>query len=248
MGKITFLINRFIKEFETELKREKNSFKDTEAIPLITHRRKGKDNDICIRKKYKGKIHEKTIKEKEYDSVTGRFILHMQMKNDLSFERIGIKRLSAITEKILKKEYLKLCDFYRGRPKPSENPNYPEGLMHKTARGEMVRSKSEVIIANMLHANKIDYLYEHPIRIKGAYVYYYPDFVIPISIRGEVTYWEHCELSGSEKYNEHRIDKKRKFEQAGITEGKNLIVTYDTPEGIIDSQEIQDIIDRYFLP
>ena len=104
MGKITFLINRVIKEFETELKREKNSFKDTEAIPLITHRRKGKDNDICIRKKYKGKIHEKTIKEKEYDSVTGRFILHMQMKNDLSFERIGIKRLSAITEKILKKE------------------------------------------------------------------------------------------------------------------------------------------------
>ena len=32
-----------------------------------------------------------------------------------------------------------------------------ERLIHRTARGELVRSKSEVIIANLLHANGIDY-------------------------------------------------------------------------------------------
>ena len=37
---------------------------------------------------------------------------------------------------------------------------YEEKMIHKTARGELVRSKSEVIIANALYYNKLDYEYE----------------------------------------------------------------------------------------
>jgi hypothetical protein len=49
-------------------------------------------------------------------------------------------------------------------------------LIHRTSRAETVRSKSEVIIANLLHAKDIDYHYEHPLELGG--VVKYPDFTI----------------------------------------------------------------------
>ena len=42
-------------------------------------------------------------------------------------------------------------------PRP---PFHPEGLKHRTDRGEKVRSKSEVIIANALHRLGVNYAYE----------------------------------------------------------------------------------------
>ena len=46
-----------------------------------------------------------------------------------------------------------------------------EHLIHRTVRGEAVRSKSEVIIANLLHAKGIDYRYEEPLEIDGVTKY-----------------------------------------------------------------------------
>ena len=39
-----------------------------------------------------------------------------------------------------------------------------ENLIHRTSRGELVRSKSEVIIANLLAAKGLSYSYERPTR------------------------------------------------------------------------------------
>ena len=64
-----------------------------------------------------------------------------------------------------------------------------EGLIHRTARGELVRSKYEVIIANLLHANRIDYRYEEPLEIDGLTKL--PDFTIEDDNTGEKYYWEH---------------------------------------------------------
>ena len=44
-------------------------------------------------------------------------------------------------------------------------------LIHRTARGEAVRSKSEVIIANLLHAKNVEYLYEEPLDLGGRIKY-----------------------------------------------------------------------------
>jgi hypothetical protein len=51
---------------------------------------------------------------------------------------------------------------------------YEEKLIHRTSRREMVRSKSEVIIADRLAAHGIDYTYEQPLTIGN--VTKYPDF------------------------------------------------------------------------
>ena len=49
-------------------------------------------------------------------------------------------------------------------------------LIHRTKRGEAVRSNSEVIIGNLLHAKGIDYHYQHSLELNG--VVKYPDFTI----------------------------------------------------------------------
>lgn len=42
------------------------------------------------------------------------------------------------------------------------------GLIHRTTRGELVRSKSEVIIANLLYCLKLPYGYEQPLTAPTA--------------------------------------------------------------------------------
>ena len=65
-------------------------------------------------------------------------------------------------------------------------------LIHRTERGEAVRSKSEVIIADKLYRQKLDYHYEAPLELGG--VVKYPDFTIEDDDAGKTYYWEHCGL------------------------------------------------------
>ena len=65
-----------------------------------------------------------------------------------------------------------------------------EGLIHRTERGDLVRSKSELVIADKLHARGIDYAYEQPLVLPNDRTRY-PDFTIADHARGVTFYWEH---------------------------------------------------------
>lgn len=67
---------------------------------------------------------------------------------------------------------------------------YEAGLIHRTLRGELVRSKSEVIIANMLYQNKFVYEYEKVLWLDNMRKI--PDFTVDNPDSGETIYWEHC--------------------------------------------------------
>jgi hypothetical protein len=58
-----------------------------------------------------------------------------------------------------------------------------EGLVHRTTRGELVRSKSEVIIADMLASLGLPYGYEQPFTGPDGSVRY-PDFTIDDAEQG----------------------------------------------------------------
>lgn len=118
------------------------------------------------------------------------------------------------------------------------------GLIHKTAKGELVRSKSEVIIADRLQANQIEYEYEKILEING--IIKLPDFTITDEASGEKYYWEHCGRTNDKSYMKKWEAKKEFYRQNGIIEGENLIVTYDDENGGISSQRIQEIIDKIF--
>jgi len=66
---------------------------------------------------------------------------------------------------------------------------YEAGKIHQALTGDMVRSKSEVIIANLLHERGIEFRYEKPLYATAEGTMYLPDFTL--IWRGEDIYWEH---------------------------------------------------------
>jgi hypothetical protein len=129
---------------------------------------------------------------------------------------------------------------------------YEERLIHRTLRGEMVRSKSELTIADRLHSNNVDYLYEHALELGGRTRY--PDFTIEDAESGRKFYWEHCGMLLDPQYRqrwEHKLAWYREngvlpHEEGGGPNGA-LIVTRDTERGGISSQNIEDLIKDVIL-
>jgi len=127
-----------------------------------------------------------------------------------------------------------------------ENRFFEANLVNKTANGILVRSKSEVIVANALYNAGIDFEYEKSIDL-GEDGIKSPDFTIEDAESGTVFYWEHCGMMSKPSYRRRWENKKAVYEKHGIVEGKNLIVSYDKPDRSIDSQEIQQLIDKYLI-
>lgn len=123
------------------------------------------------------------------------------------------------------------------------NQFYEDRLVHKTVCGELVRSKSEVAIANALHYHNLEYIYEPELELEGRIKP--PDFKVVDDDTGEEWYWEHCGMMEDPKYRKRWEEKKAFYKKNGIEEGKNLIVTYDE-NGSLDSQKIEKIIQDIF--
>ena len=120
-------------------------------------------------------------------------------------------------------------------------------LIHRTMRGEMVRSKSEVIIADQLANNDIEYHYERPLTIDG--VTKYPDFTIEDMESGLTVFWEHSGMlhvpSYKARWDEKRVWYRRHdilpYEEGGGENGI-LVETRDEPNGGIDSAKITALV------
>lgn len=78
---------------------------------------------------------------------------------------------------------------------------YESGKIHEALSGDMVRSKSEVIIANLLHQADIPFTYEEPLYAADG-SFYLPDFTLRIG--GEKYFWEHWGMLSDEGYVAHR--------------------------------------------
>jgi ATP-dependent exoDNAse (exonuclease V) alpha subunit len=120
-------------------------------------------------------------------------------------------------------------------------------LIHITVRGEAVRSKSEVIIANLLHAKNVHYGYETPLEIGG--VTKYPDFTIEDDDTGISYYWEHCGMLSDPGYRARWAEKKEWYRENGILPAEEgggpngtLIITVETLSGGFSSQKVDEII------
>lgn len=125
------------------------------------------------------------------------------------------------------------------------NTFFDEKLIHKTARGELVRSKSEVIIADALFHNGLDYQYEPELILEGKTKR--PDFKIIDADTGEEWYWEHCGMMSDIRYAKRWRDKEKFYAKHGIVRGKNLIVTEEFSGEGLDSYKINEMIKDTFM-
>ena len=126
-------------------------------------------------------------------------------------------------------------------PVPDEmlqiHSSYEEGKIHHTLSDYMVRSKSEVIIANILFDRNIPFKYEVPLFASDG-TFYIPDFTI--TWRGEKWYWEHLGLLNKEEYRNHWQVKKEWYEK----HFPGRLIT--TTESTTLSKDARDIVDKYF--
>lgn len=109
------------------------------------------------------------------------------------------------------------------------------GKIYATVKGDYVRSKSEVIIANLLYSNGIEYEYEKDLSFSDGKIR--PDFTVKTP-SGETFYWEHLGMLGLEEYDNTWLYKKNIYDREFC--GK-LKITY---EGLTLSTSAQQVIDE----
>ncbi len=116
---------------------------------------------------------------------------------------------------------------------------------HFTKRGERVRSKSEVLIADMLAERDIPYKYEYPTMANGTI--YHPDFKILKLPERKIYYWEHFGKMEDMVYVKRNMIKIFDYETAGIFPGKQLLFTMETKDMPLNKQQIKAIIDEFLI-
>lgn len=125
------------------------------------------------------------------------------------------------------------------------NPNYPEKLIHKTASGNFVRSKSEVMIDMLLYTKRIPFRYECPLQLGETTLF--PDFTIRHPKTGDFFYWEHFGLMDDRNYAKHAFSKLDLYSSHGILPMVHLITTFENRKNPLSLETIENIIDHYFL-
>ena len=129
-----------------------------------------------------------------------------------------------------------------------------ERLIHRTVRGEMVRSKSELAIANILlgfeKEGHLTYQVEPKLPFdngRGRWA----DFMI--EAKGKVWYWEHCGMLSDEHYRSRWESKKKLYELNGYTQHSetnlagHLIITEDGSDGGLDTESIESLVRDIFV-
>ena len=130
---------------------------------------------------------------------------------------------------------------YSVRADKAEIP-YVEGLIHKTKKkGLIVRSKSEVIIANELITRGIPFEYERMIKEDGYRCI--PDFTFE-DASGDRIIWEHLGMLDNPAYRASWEKKKKIYKELGYIEGETLFTTRDHENGAFDSTEVTAVIDE----
>lgn len=112
-----------------------------------------------------------------------------------------------------------------------------------TDNNEKVRSKSEMIIANLLYKEKIPYQYERQLILNNGREVY-PDFSFYDPDNGEVTYWEHFGMMDNSDYQNNALKKINDYAADGIVAGVNLITSFENREEPLNIPLIKEIINQ----
>ncbi|MDD6233947.1 MAG: hypothetical protein PUB17_02090 [Lachnospiraceae bacterium] len=126
---------------------------------------------------------------------------------------------------------------------------YQEMRRYETEKGEKVRSKSEVIIANILngYSDVLRYQYEKPLYLEndGTEVVVHPDFTIYNLITGKTIYWEHAGMMGDAVYASRFVNKYNLFISNGYIPGVNLILTFESEENPLNISNVYKIVSGF---
>ena len=133
-----------------------------------------------------------------------------------------------------------LADDYERKPFKSDFPEY------YTDRGERVRSKSEILIANLLNKYDIPYKYERPMYLAG-YGKLHPDFTILNMRQRKEMILEHLGKMDDPEYAEKACLRIDAYERNGYFPGETLLLTYETLRYPLDMRVVEKLIQKHLL-
>ncbi|MDO4476024.1 MAG: hypothetical protein Q4B59_04500 [Lachnospiraceae bacterium] len=165
------------------------------------------------------KISEKGLVEDKYEQLTK-----------------GIQALVTPVEKPIE-EFLQ-----EWMKQPYESKEFAEGAPEfYSEKGERMRSKSEVFIANLLHKYDIPYLYEKPLYLNG-FGLVHPDFTLMSRRRREEIYLEHFGMLDDAEYTDKFVQKLFAYEKNGFFLGERLLMTYETGRMQLNMRVVEEHI------
>ena len=131
-------------------------------------------------------------------------------------------------------------------------PFSPDTPLLLTARGERVRSKSEIIIADTLFRHKIPYRYEYPLQVhrtsgSGDTITLHPDFLCLNTRTRTELYWEHFGLMDDPDYSANAAGKLRLYTENGILSGRDLIITMETQREPLSTRSLEKLIEGFLI-
>ncbi|HEU4782030.1 MAG TPA: ATP-dependent RecD-like DNA helicase [Ktedonobacterales bacterium] len=124
---------------------------------------------------------------------------------------------------------------------PGTSDLFPRSLVHCTPGGQLVRSKSELVIANMLEHMDIPYRYEAEFFGDNEPGWRLPDFTFATP-DGRRIIWEHLGMLYRPEYALGWEEKRRWYEKNGFIEDVNLFTTRERAG--LDSRDVQNVAER----
>lgn len=116
---------------------------------------------------------------------------------------------------------------------------YAEHLIHRTEKGHLVRSKSELVIANMLFQHGVEYEYERvcegtvePGRMRPDFSFVAPD--------GDLILWEHLGMLDRPDYKRGWEWKRNWYARNGYVEGQTLFTSVEMSGSGLNSADLKN--------
>lgn len=251
-----------------------NTFKQQEPEGCLKYQKKGKK--IIYYQQYKNekiqKWERKYIKKENYSLVQKLAQKHyFSMLKPVLKKRIKVLKdfLQSFHPGELEQVYDNLSDVRKALVVPcvvskrecvrkwleetyEGNPFYSENLKYRTEQGEMVRSKSEMIIANALYQNRenIRYKYECPLKLvaDGTEKTIYPDFTVMNIHTGRITYFEHAGRMDEPYYAGEFVKKMHLYISNDLLPGRDVVMTFETLAHPLDMMTVKKVVAEIVNP
>lgn len=206
---------------------------------------------------YAGKEKSKLVHgliQRDYALATDKKLVELRKKLDKFISNYDISDISVLYEKlpearkhvvdpIIEPEDSYIAKWLSNHP--GQQNLFPEEGLYQTNRGEMVRSKSEKIIADALDKYNVPYQYEPMLEL--GYNTIYPDFVV-LNLRTRKTiYWEHLGIVSDIEYATKNFKKIQGYEKNDYLLGRDLIITMESAKAPIDVKLVEKKIKEFLL-
>ena len=193
-----------------------------------------------VQKKYDAKMIKNA--KKQLGAIDSFLSQYDPQGLDKAFQQINPDMRNYLSKAIIPNEEYALrwqAETYEPKPFAEGTPE------HYTQRGERVRSKSEVLIANALYQTGIPYRYEAPLYLGRTLLY--PDFTTLRVRDRKIIYMEHFGLLDDASYRDNAISKVRLFERNGILPGDRLLITVENYRNPLNLNSVNALIHNYLL-